>query len=835
MTRLFVSIYRFLKGHRVTMWCSMFLLLAVSGWFATRIHLEEDLNKLMPSSKNEDGTTKLAFSNLKIKDKTFLLFEAKNGASPEELVACCDDFVDSLIADNEALDTNRVFSDIFYRLDDDLVPTVIDYLIRNIPAYIDTTLYSSFDTLLTMEHMLPQMQRNALDFDSDMGSFFPELIEMDPIGMRGVLASTMSDILGQGSGGMLTLDNHFFVPDSTVCMAFVSPRFSATNTGQGNLMFELINTRIAEFSALYPDVHICYYGTPAYGYYNSTTIKSDLVGTVAWSEILVLLLLFLCMRNWNTIPLLFLPVAFGTLFGLAVMYFIKGQFSLMALGIGAIVLGVAMSYVLHILVHYKYTGNAEQVLKDETKPVLLGCITTIGSFIGLLFVKTDLLLDFGLFAALAIVGTTVFALVYLPHLLELEKNKVNHKAFALIDRINTYAFHEKKWLLTTIAVLTLFFVSAYVYKGTSFNSDMNKLGYVEKEVDYASRLHSEKTATGYGSTYFASQGRSMEEALENFALLDSKLDSLRRRGIVKQYSPVTCFIVPMRVQQERIDAWHRFWTEERLERVRTLIAATAPTANLTPDGFEAFFDMVSEDYVPQPLYEAGIIPEGYLSTIVEETWNGEYLCFTNVKYEGTDDFTDSSDFLKICNAVAKEPNLMVLSTAYYTQDTLSALNNDFNVLQWMSMAFVFVVLLFSFDFNVRYTVMGFAPILLSWLIVLGAMAVFELQFNLINIIISTFIFGVGVDYSIFIMNGLIADSRKSVVHGMLHYHKTAIVFSAMILIVTVASMLFARHPAIQSVGFATLVGMISAVILSYVCQPAMFRWMKKRETRQHNT
>ena len=35
---------------------------------------EEDIDKLMPSSKNEDGTTKLAFANLRIKDKTFLLF-----------------------------------------------------------------------------------------------------------------------------------------------------------------------------------------------------------------------------------------------------------------------------------------------------------------------------------------------------------------------------------------------------------------------------------------------------------------------------------------------------------------------------------------------------------------------------------------------------------------------------------------------------------------------------------------------------------------------------------------------------------------------------------------
>lgn len=231
----------------------MLLLFFVCGWYAAQIHLEEDLNKLMPSSKNEDGTTKLAFANLKIKDKTFLLFEGLNGTTPEEIILCCDEFVDSLTAQNEALDSNRVFSDIFYKLDDDLIPVAIDYLSQNIPAYIDTSIYSSFDTLLTEEHMLRQMQQNAKDFDSEFGTMFPELIEMDPIGMRSVLARSMSGIMGGDKvGGITTVDNHFFVPDTTVCLAFISPQFSATNTGQGNKMFDIINEEIKEFSTRYP-------------------------------------------------------------------------------------------------------------------------------------------------------------------------------------------------------------------------------------------------------------------------------------------------------------------------------------------------------------------------------------------------------------------------------------------------------------------------------------------------------------------------------------------------------------------------------------------------------
>ncbi len=210
---------------------------------------------------------------------------------------------------------------------------------------------------------------------------------------------------------------------------------------------------------------------------------------------------------------------------------------------------------------------------------------------------------------------------------------------------------------------------------------------------------------------------------------------------------------------------------------------------------------------------------------MEQSYNGEYLCFTSVRCANDTVRSKTSDYHRICDAVAQISGLLVLDTYYYTTDTLMQMNDDFNVLQWVSMLFVFIVLLFSFRFNLRNTLLGFLPILLSWLIVLGTMVIFDMRFNLINIIISTFIFGIGVDYSIFVMNGLTHSDEDS---RLLGYHKTAIFFSAIILIVTVSSMLFAGHPAIRSVGFSTLVGLVSAIVLSYVVQPAIYRLINKK-------
>ena len=809
MTNLFIRLARYFRSHQTAYWLSMVALFAFVVYFAAQIHLEEDINKLMPSSKNEDGTTKLAFADLKIKDKVFLLFEGKDVG---KLSAACDEFVDSLLAQ----DKDSVIGDIFYRMDDDLMPDGIDYLSTHLPAYIDTAAYARFDTLLTREHFVRQMQKNHADMTGEFGEMFPELIQMDPMGMRDVLAEQMAPLMN--AGAYKTIDNHFFVPDSTVCIAFITPRYSSTNTGQGSAMFRMMNKQIEQFAKSHPNVRISYHGSPASGYYNSTQIKHDLTTTIAGALLLVLLLLLYCFRRWDTIPLLLLPIAFGTLFGLTMMYWLKGEFSLLALGIGGVVLGVAMSYVLHVMIHHQYVSDTEQLLRDQVKPVLLGCITTIGSFAGLLFVNTDLLRDFGLFAGFAILGTTLFSLAYLPQMLS---KRTNPQAFKWLDRINAYPIDRKRPLLIGLLLVTMIGVGAYIAGGTHFDADMYNLSYEAEITKHSDRLLREKTYTGDKTQFFASQGRTMEEAIDNFSLLDQKLDSLQRIGLVKSYTRTNQLLIPLKVQQQRIDAWHRYWTPERQAAVKKLINETAPQAGLRPEAFDTFFEVADADYQPDALYKAGIIPEGYLSTLTEHSYGGDYLVFTSVRCQNDSVRSSNSDYTRICDAVASNPHLLVLDTYYYTTDTLMQMSSDFDILQWLSMAFVFVVLLLSFHFNFKQALLGFAPILLSWLFVLGVMNLFGVQFNLISIIISTFIFGIGVDYSIFVMNGLI--------QGNLQYHKTAVLLSAIILIITVSSMLLAQHPAIRSVGFSTLVGLLSAVILSYILQPAVFRWLNRNK------
>jgi predicted RND superfamily exporter protein len=168
---------------------------------------------------------------------------------------------------------------------------------------------------------------------------------------------------------------------------------------------------------------------------------------------------------------------------------------------------------------------------------------------------------------------------------------------------------------------------------------------------------------------------------------------------------------------------------------------------------------------------------------------------------------------------------VVLEPFYYCRDMVQIVHDDFQLTLWISSIFVLLVLLVAFR-NLWVALVAFFPMFLSWYALQGFMALLGLQFNLINIVIATFVFGIGVDYSIFVMEGLLQEARTGS-KERLAYHKVAIFFSGVVLIIVIGSLIFARHPAIHSTGVISLIGMIFTILMTYSLEPFVFRWLLK--------
>lgn len=180
-------------------------------------------------------------------------------------------------------------------------------------------------------------------------------------------------------------------------------------------------------------------------------------------------------------------------------------------------------------------------------------------------------------------------------------------------------------------------------------------------------------------------------------------------------------------------------------------------------------------------------------------------------------------------AFENRPEVVVFDKKYLTQEMVKSVSADFQLLANISLLVVFLILLLAFG-RIELALITFTPLLLSWLWVMGAMQLFGLKMNIINLIITTFVFGLGIDYSIFIINGLIQDYRTGT--DRLQSYKTSIFLSAFTTILGVGGMIFAGHPALRSIALMSVVGIGSVLLLTYTLLPLLFHFLVTMHTRK---
>ncbi len=811
MAKYFIAIYRFFENKKFLLYAILIVTTILFGWVGIKLQYEENIVKLLPQSENA-AASEMAFENLRVKDKIFIEITGKNETlQPDVLAQYCDEFYDNLLAQDS---TTHYIEHVLRYIDDDMMVMALDYALYNVPTFVDASCYAMIDSLLTPQAIEAQMTINKELVDNDMEGSATTMVANDPAALRMALLDTGLDILN-GMGGYTIIDGHLFSPDSTTLVSFLSPNFNSFDSKTGTSLITMLEEHIDAFSASHPDAKILFHGAPVQSVFNSRQIKSDLLLTVGISLIIICVVLGIFFRNKSTILMILLPLIYGILAALACMYCIKGDMSLMALGIGAIVMGVALSYCLHMITHYKYMDDPIQILKDQATPITMGCITTIGAFLGLLFTESELLQDFGLFASFAMIGTTIFSLVFLPHMMRKGRSKRSEKAFKLLDKINAYPIDRKRPLRIVVEIICV--ITIFTSTWVTFDSDLKNIGYNEPKVIESQRLYNEKIYGNNTSMYYAIVADELDSALIYNEALTAKLDSLTHDSTIINYTKTTQLFIPQQEQERRIALWNEYWSEDRVNEVRRNIYASAQRHDLPTTMFEPFFIMIESDYEPASLYEAEVFPPELLSNYIEYT-NNKYMVFTSVQMS-------PENRARVNDIVASVQNAVVIDPFYYTSDMVEILNNDFNTILGISSLFVLIILFISFR-NLFIALIAFMPMSLSWYVVQGIMGIFGIQFNLINIIIATFIFGIGVDYSIFVMKGLIAQARGES-NDLLTYHKSAIVFSAFVLIVVVGSLLFATHPAIQSIGLSTIIGMSATIMLTYILEPALFRFMMR--------
>lgn len=800
MGDFFFSIYQHISKNKK--WSVLLLVLGAVGLslLASNIRFEDDITALIPSNEETQRVQKV-LKSISFTDKIIVNIERSPEASVAELTQYAANFVDSLAKQQTYI------KNIQGKVNDAAIGNTLDFVYENLPLFLDDDDYETIEHKLLKDSIASQMSQNYRTLLSPSGIVAKKSILKDPLGFSFIALKKLQK-LGVAEDFKL-IDGFLVNKAETNILLFITPVHSSSETIENKPLSDSLYQLQERLGVTYANkVTVSYFGAALVAVANAGQIKSDIQFTVSIAMTLLLVLLILFYRKLALPFILFTPTLFGALLSLAFLYLFRGHISAISLGIGAILLGVTLDYALHILTHIRNGNPIEQLFSEVAPSILMSSLTTASAFLCLLFLESTALQDLGIFAAISVIGASVFALVFIPQVYGYKPERVQKRN--ILERIASHEFHKNYWIVGAMCLLCI--LSIFTYNKVDFNQDISKLNYESDVLIDARKRLEALTDIESKSIYLSTYGENEEAVLQQNDALFTELKQLKQDKKIVNYTSVASLIKSQKTQQEKLKRWNDFWNTSKTSEIQHQVTSTSIALGFKEHTFEGFYNWLGKDFKVLDSDEFDAIsvltPEDYI--VSDE--NGTTI--TSLIKVADSNFDTVKEHFK------DAPNTLLINRQQVNESFLGTLKNDFNKLLLLSTITV-IIILFVFYRSLSLTLVTGIPIFITWFLTVGIMGLLHMEFNIFNIIICSFIFGLGVDYSIFITNGLLTEYRTG--EKTLTTHKTSIILSVITTIAGVGVMIFAKHPVLSTISKVSLIGIFCAALVAFTLQPLLFK------------
>lgn len=808
MTETILKLYDYLRRHRLVGLVSFVVVTLLLTVSVLRLGYKEDIADFLPVDSNHHNALKV-YQDISGANKIFAVFQYRDTTKrdADAMVTAVDAFVDEV----QRADTAHIVQNMTSQVDLEKMTSVTNFVYQNIPYFLTEHDYARMDSALRSPgYVEKQLQQDKQMLMFPAGDILSDNIQRDPLNL---FTPVVQKLQRSDTGLKYELyDGHIFSPDMQRAIVMIDSPYGASETENNTQLINMLQGcgKRALAHAKNLDVHII--GGPVIAVGNASQIKSDSILSVIIAVTLIMALLLFTLRSVRNISLIVLSIAWGWLFAMGGLALFHDSVSIIVLGISSVILGIAVNYPLHFIAHLSHTPDKKRALREIVMPLLVGNVTTVGAFLALVPLQSVALRDLGLFSSFLLVGTIFFVLVYLPHITK-ETKEVKH---TFLDRLSDISLENKPVFVAIVVVLTLIF--GYFSFQTRFDANMSNINYMtdEQKEDMAYFQKMMTVNGGYQKVYAVTSDSTMDGALEKSQRLQPSLDRLVREKAVHDYSSCSQFVVSMAEQKRRLALWESFIERHKTE-LTTALRAAMQAEGFAPDSFNDYYSLLSKRYQPQqPAYFAPLTTTLFAGNISINKAEGRYNIVNVLSVKDKD--------MQQVKAKLADKDCFSFDITSMNSAIANHLSSDFNYIGFACGLIVFLFLWLSFG-NLELALLSFVPMAVSWLWILGIMSLCGMQFNIVNIILATFIFGQGDDYTIFMTEGSMyeyAYRRK-----MLASYKHSIIISALIMFIGIGTLIIARHPALHSLAEVTIAGMFSVVLMAYIFPPLIFNVLVK--------
>lgn len=530
--------------------------------------------------------------------------------------------------------------------------------------------------------------------------------------------------------------------------------------------------------------------------------KKDFTRFLGVGYLLMFLLIGILYRSWRYIIYALGTIFLSTYFTLALYGLMGNRMNLLSTLIPAIIILLCVMDVMHIL-NERNREDAELSLRERAlnslkriwKPCLFTSLSTMAGFLSLAISPVQILASFGIYAAVGIalgllfsfwLGTIILTVSQHPHR--------DHKSAAALGRLQDWVLSHPYKVLVVFVGLIL----GSVWYIPQLEVDTKSIEYLPE--DHKVREDSRKIEALMGPymplefLVKPTDSLSMKspEILAGLSRLAKKAESLEHTGQMQSYH----LIYEAAFKQRYGEDWQRGFEKEGVMRE---IARQAE--RIAPEWVRSFN---SEHYkIGRFALSGELISAAELEKIIsamEDFSQAEFGYLAEVKVSGY-----QSLYGEIVN--------------YVTRSQVRSL----------SLAIVLVfLLLWLFLRNLRLSLISLLPNLFPILMMLSAMAAFDIALDTATASIASIVLSFSIDdtmhfiwhYQKLKRQGLSLDQarRKTIAHV-----GRAILFTSMVLLIGYSLMVFGELKTVEYFGFLTALSIVAALMSQFLLFPILLK------------
>ncbi|MBR4437730.1 MAG: MMPL family transporter, partial [Bacteroidales bacterium] len=509
MVQFFLNIYDYLKRKRSLCFgllAGITILLIV---MTAVLKYNENIYDFLPISGKQQRAMAL-YQDITGGQRVIALFSANPSATAapsnaeEQITQAIDTFANIITSSR-----TKHISEVMSQIDFEELSGITDFIYGNIPLMLSDSDYTHIEQIIsTPQGVEEQLSQDVTMMMLPSTGFISSNIGKDPLN----IFSSVMDRLQQALSSMpVEYDNgYIYTPGRKFAVVMMTSPYGAMESANNNLLVNYIDSVAQETSKVFPNVKISFTGAPVIAVGNAVRIKKDSQWAVSIAVTLIIFLLIYSFRKTKNLLFIGVTILFGWLFAMGFISVIRSNVSLIVLGIGSVIIGIAVNYPLHFVAHTESAHSMRQLLKEMVPPLLIGNITTVGAFAALMPLNSPALRDLGFFAAFMLIGTILFVLIFLPHLVKTRQSEQTERLS--FGRLSAASPEKHQWLLWITIILTIVF--AYFSTGVSFDTNIQNINYISKEQkQLLADLNVSAGILDTSNLYLVAEGESWDKAL----------------------------------------------------------------------------------------------------------------------------------------------------------------------------------------------------------------------------------------------------------------------------------------------------------------------------------